>query len=96
MAAGLQFCSADSRSSNSDSSRLRILASSCDIIRNSHLKASVTCLRHAKSLRRLMRNSSGNALVGMLVLAEGALGEGRIHVSYYCTVLEFCGSESQP
>ena len=29
-----------------------------------------------------MRNSSGDALVGMLVLAEGALGEDRIHVSF--------------
>ena len=34
------------------------------------MQTSVTCVRHAKSLRKLMRNLSGGAFVGMLVLAE--------------------------
>ena len=81
------FCSADSRetSLNSDSSKLRILASAASsrgITGNPRFKASVTCDRYANSLHRLMRSSSGDALVGMLAPAEGALEEGRIHVSF--------------
>ena len=87
------FCSADSRSLNSDSSKLRMSASEASsrgIIGTPHSKASATCVMHAKSLRRLMRNLSSDALVGMLVLAEVLSGK------VGSTLLEFCRSESWP